>query len=41
MHAGSREYTHDAADTFTLMKHKLLRHTHERRHHAYYNVVLR
>ena len=27
--------------TFTLMKHKLLRHTHEWRHHAHYNVVLR
>jgi len=23
------EYTHDGANTFTLMKHKLLRHTHE------------
>jgi len=35
------EYTHDGANTFTLMKHKFLRHMHERRHHAYYNVVLR
>jgi len=41
IHGGSREYTLDGANTFTLMKHKLLRHTHERRHHAYYNVVLR
>jgi len=31
---------HDGANTFTLMKHKFLRHVHERRHHAYYNVVL-
>jgi len=27
-HGGSREYTLDGANTFTLMKHKLLRHTH-------------
>jgi len=26
---GSREYTLDGANTFTLMKHKLLRLTHE------------
>ena len=41
IHGGSREYTHDRANTFTLVKHKFLRHTHERRHHTYYNVVLR
>jgi len=35
------EYTHDGANTFTLMKHKLLRHTHEWRHRDYYNVLLR
>ena len=29
MHGGSREYTLDGANAFTLMKHKLLRHTHE------------
>jgi len=40
IHGGSREYTLDGANTFTLMKHNLLRHTYER-HHAYYNVVLR
>ena len=38
-HGGSREYTLDDANTFTLMKHKLLRHTHEWHHYAYYNVV--
>jgi len=42
MHGGSREYTLCDANTFALMKHKLLRHMHEwRHHHAYYNVVLR
>jgi len=46
-HGGSREYTLDGANTFTLIKHKLLihllwwntRHTHEWRHYAYYNVI--
>ena len=37
---GSREYTLDGANTCTLMKHKLVSHKHERRHHDYYNVVL-
>jgi len=29
MHGSSREYALDCADTFTLMKHKLLGHTHD------------
>ena len=33
--------TFDGADTFTLMKYKHKGHTHARRHHDYYNVVLR
>ena len=41
IHGGSREYMLDGANTFTLMKRKLLRLTHEWRHHAYYNVVVR
>jgi len=41
IHGSSREYTLDGANTFTVMKHKLLRHPHEWRHNAYYNVVLR
>jgi len=41
IHSGSREYTLDGANIFTVMKHKVLRHTHELRHDAYYNVVLR
>jgi len=28
----------DGANTFTLMKHKLLKHTHEWCHHDYYIV---
>jgi len=28
IHGSNREYTLDGANTFTLMKHKLLRHTH-------------
>jgi len=39
--APGRDYTLDGTNIFTLMKHKLLRNTHEWRHHAYYNVVLR
>jgi len=35
------KYTFDTANTFTLMKHKRMSHTHEWRHHDYYNVVLR
>ena len=38
---GSRVYTLNGANTYTLMKHKLIRHTHESRHHDYFNVVLR
>jgi len=41
IHRGSREYTFDGANTFTLMKHKLLRYTYKWSHPAYYNVVLR
>jgi len=26
---GSKEYAHDGTNTFTLMKHKFLRHMHE------------
>jgi len=38
---GSRKYTLDGANTFTLMKHKHKGHTNEWRHHDYYNVVMR
>jgi len=37
----SREYKPHGANTFTLMKHKRIRHMHERRHHDCYNVALR
>jgi len=30
----------NGANTFTLMKHKLIRHTNALSHHDYYNVVL-
>jgi len=34
------KYTLDSAHTFTLMKHKRIRHMHEWHHHDYYNVIL-
>jgi len=34
-------YTLDGAITLTSMEHKHKRHANERRHHDYYNVVLR
>jgi len=34
-----RKYTRYGANTFTLMKHKHKGHTHDWRHHYFYNVV--
>ena len=39
MRGDSREYTAHGAKTFTLMKHKSIRHMHEWRYRDYYNVV--
>jgi len=36
-----KQYTHDGANTFTLLKYKYKGHTHYQRHDYFYNVVLR
>jgi len=35
------KHTLDSANIFTLMKYKYKGHTHEWRHHDYYDVVMR